>query len=294
MAKTILALERGVIPPNANFELLNQHIDADFFHLKFPTECVPWPTSDEIRRASVNSFGFGGSNAHAVLEAADHFLMTLGYSELPSLSLLSAKQNTPAHICGHSNRNVRFITNEGNDLKDSFHSSSGSPVDANNDLLDRVPRPRLIILSASDEDGIARLAQLLSKLGTLSRQDCYDDVILDDITFTLNMRRSMLEWKSHVVLETLSSFQSLQESLSKPTKQPLAARRSLGFVFTGQGAQWPRMGHDLIGWPVFKESLMRSQLYLDAMGCNWSLMGKWTPGCRYLQICSLTGFWRRR
>ena len=32
--KAILAVERGIIPPNANFEQLNPKIDAEFFHLQ--------------------------------------------------------------------------------------------------------------------------------------------------------------------------------------------------------------------------------------------------------------------
>lgn len=64
VVKTILALERAVIPPNANFETLNPQIDAEFFNLRFPTECIPWPGSaDSVRRASVNSFGFGVSRS---------------------------------------------------------------------------------------------------------------------------------------------------------------------------------------------------------------------------------------
>lgn len=60
VVKAVLALERAVIPPNASFATLNPQIDAEFFNLKFPTECIPWPGSpDRIRRASVNSFGFG-------------------------------------------------------------------------------------------------------------------------------------------------------------------------------------------------------------------------------------------
>lgn len=60
VVKTILALERAIIPPNSNFETLNPQIDADFFNLRFPTECIPWPCSqDRVKRASVNSFGFG-------------------------------------------------------------------------------------------------------------------------------------------------------------------------------------------------------------------------------------------
>jgi acyl transferase domain-containing protein len=71
--KTILALERGVIPPNTNFEQLNPQIDAEFFNHRFPIKNTPWPKMADTRRASVNSFGFGGSNCHAVLEAADTY-----------------------------------------------------------------------------------------------------------------------------------------------------------------------------------------------------------------------------
>lgn len=32
--KAVLALEKGIIPPNTNFEKLNPEIDAEFFHLE--------------------------------------------------------------------------------------------------------------------------------------------------------------------------------------------------------------------------------------------------------------------
>ena len=45
---------------------------------QIPTECVPWP-SEGLRRASVSSFGFGGSNSHVILDDAYHFLQARGY-----------------------------------------------------------------------------------------------------------------------------------------------------------------------------------------------------------------------
>lgn len=61
--KSMLILERGVIAPNALFEKLNPEIEARGHHVAVPAECVPWPARG-LRRVSVNSFGFGGSNAH--------------------------------------------------------------------------------------------------------------------------------------------------------------------------------------------------------------------------------------
>nr|WHF58361.1 polyketide synthase [Aspergillus sp.] len=68
--KAILVLENGVIPPNIWHERRNPAI-KDEWGLEFPTAPVDWPSSkDEPRRVSVNSFGFGGTNAHVVIDDA--------------------------------------------------------------------------------------------------------------------------------------------------------------------------------------------------------------------------------
>ncbi|KAF6241140.1 hypothetical protein HO173_000934 [Letharia columbiana] len=71
--KAILILETGVIPPNVNIEHLNPDIDADYLRLKFPVHSTPWPCRG-LRRASISSFGFGGSNSHAINDDAYSYL----------------------------------------------------------------------------------------------------------------------------------------------------------------------------------------------------------------------------
>lgn len=62
--KTVMVLEQGIIPPNINFEKTNPRIPIQRWGLKLPLEPTAFETgSDGIRRASVNSFGFGGTNA---------------------------------------------------------------------------------------------------------------------------------------------------------------------------------------------------------------------------------------
>ncbi|CRK15834.1 hypothetical protein BN1708_011576 [Verticillium longisporum] len=71
LVKTVEALERGFIPPQMHFTSPNPKID--FTRLEVPTSLTPWPkTRDGVRRAAIDSFGFGGSNGHAVLEHYDH------------------------------------------------------------------------------------------------------------------------------------------------------------------------------------------------------------------------------
>ena len=59
--------EHGVATP---LTTLNPAIDLDRLGLRVPRSCVPLGEIDGVTRAAVNSFGFGGTNAHAVLEAA--------------------------------------------------------------------------------------------------------------------------------------------------------------------------------------------------------------------------------
>ncbi|KAH6641044.1 hypothetical protein F5144DRAFT_618689 [Chaetomium tenue] len=69
LIKVVLALEKGQIPPSVNFKEPNPQLKLDEWGLKVATELEPWPeTGGEPRRASVNNFGYGGTNSHVILE----------------------------------------------------------------------------------------------------------------------------------------------------------------------------------------------------------------------------------
>ncbi|MGW2594203.1 non-ribosomal peptide synthetase/type I polyketide synthase [Streptomyces sp. NPDC001515] len=70
LIKTVLSLEHRVIPPHINLETLNPAIDAAALPYEIPTRATDWPDHEGPARAGVNSFGFGGTNAHVVLEEA--------------------------------------------------------------------------------------------------------------------------------------------------------------------------------------------------------------------------------
>ncbi|MBK3585948.1 polyketide synthase, partial [Streptomyces sp. MBT57] len=68
LIKTVLCLEHRHIPPHINLERLNPAIDQASLPYEIPTRPTPWPEHEGPARAGVNSFGFGGTNAHVVLE----------------------------------------------------------------------------------------------------------------------------------------------------------------------------------------------------------------------------------
>ena len=73
LLKSVFVLERGIIPPNCWFERPNPKIPVDDWNLKFPTTATLWPNQG-LRRASINAFGYGGSNAHVIMEDALSYL----------------------------------------------------------------------------------------------------------------------------------------------------------------------------------------------------------------------------
>ncbi|HEX2163416.1 MAG TPA: beta-ketoacyl synthase N-terminal-like domain-containing protein, partial [Thermoanaerobaculia bacterium] len=70
LIKALLAVHHGEIPPTLHFEKPNPNIDLDASPFYVNTETVPWPPIPGPRRAAVNNFGVGGTNAHVVVEQA--------------------------------------------------------------------------------------------------------------------------------------------------------------------------------------------------------------------------------
>jgi myxalamid-type polyketide synthase MxaE and MxaD len=70
LIKVALALQHREIPPSLHFKKPNPHIPFDELPLRVQTALRPWPSEPGPALAGVSSFGFGGTNAHVVLEEA--------------------------------------------------------------------------------------------------------------------------------------------------------------------------------------------------------------------------------
>ncbi|WP_224360429.1 non-ribosomal peptide synthetase/type I polyketide synthase [Hyalangium versicolor] len=70
LIKAVLALQHRQIPPSIHFKNPNPYIPFDKIPLRVPTSLLPWPEVSGPRLAGVSAFGFGGTNAHIVLEEA--------------------------------------------------------------------------------------------------------------------------------------------------------------------------------------------------------------------------------
>src|SRR3569833_506678 len=66
--RATLALDTGVIPPQANFETSNERCQLETSPFYIPTEACEWPSTKT--HAAASAFGFGGINYHCVLRRA--------------------------------------------------------------------------------------------------------------------------------------------------------------------------------------------------------------------------------
>jgi len=202
----------------------------------------PWETTGP-RRVSINSFGYGGSNAHVILEEAQSYL---------SNADLKKSDRIP-------------LTVSNGTLGETIRSAS-------------LGSPRIYLLSGFDEASCAQQMQTLrTYILDKGSQDINED-FLDNLAFTVNERRSMFPWKVAVIGGTM---EELAASLSQKVKARSAIRKPrLGFVFTGQGAQWAGMGKELLqAFPVFKSSILGIDRHLDNIGSGIRVQGLQTaPG----------------
>jgi len=95
--KVALSLKHRMIPPNLHFHNPNPRIPFDDLQLRVPIGLEPWPEAFRPAIAGVNSFGFGGTNAHLIMtEYAVHDdISPLAGENPPRAMALPVSAHTP-------------------------------------------------------------------------------------------------------------------------------------------------------------------------------------------------------
>ncbi|KAK1585492.1 uncharacterized protein LY79DRAFT_671083 [Colletotrichum navitas] len=236
LLKVTKALQNATVPPNMLFERLSPAVAPFYGNLQITTKALAWPEvpDGQPRRASVNNFGFGGTNAHAIVES------------------------------------YQGPTREG-----------GRGVDSETDWEVLVP----FVFSAASEDSLrANLAAYVAYF------DAHPEVNVHDLGYTLRERRSVfnhrvsfsaatvgdLKGKIQARLAATSSEQQnigVRTYAAVPSSSPSSSSsttkntpsRVLG-VFTGQGAQYSRMGAELIEKsPLASRIIQTLESHLNAL-----------------------------
>ncbi len=242
LIKVALALHHQRIPAQLHFENPNPVIDFEKLGLRVPTSLQPWHRQpNRTRLAGINGFGYGGANAHIIVEESP-----IGHKQsvAPENLRLGFKETSAS---------VKLPT----------YKASGTSSNSAFEL------PVILPLSARSQAALQKLASDWADWFESAGSELH---IAEAASFTAH-RRSHLDYRTTVcgtthdeLIEKLRSIELPRNVSHTRSGEPL----KIAFVCSGQGPQWWAMGRNLLSYcPAFRE-------VIDSCGCEFSRYGKWS------------------
>ena len=287
LIKTVLAMNRGVIPKHLHFRNPNPEMEWARLPLQVTSTLTPWPDNEgRPRLAGVSGFGWSGTNAHVVLE------------EYTSPDRVSPRANGGKWIAGAPQA-----------IAVSLPVSFAAPQ-SKDGLAPRATR--LLPLSgktaAALRDVAARYIEWLDDHGeALAAEGAASDALLSDMAWSAGIGRSHFSCRAGVVFEDAESLRTGLRAIAETDEQPASRKTdTVAFVYTGQASQWPGMGATLYASePVVRAVLDRCDAVLaeergasllDVMFGRPGAAGdlddpQWKQPAIYALECALAALW---
>ncbi len=124
LMKAALALKHGQLPANLHFRKPNPDIPFDHLPLRILEKLEPWPRADQPRLAGVSAFGFGGSNAHIVLEESPAAADEAPPEDAGVAYLLPLSARTDKALSDLAERYVQFLADDSSSWRDVCYTAA--------------------------------------------------------------------------------------------------------------------------------------------------------------------------
>ncbi|KAF7863846.1 hypothetical protein EAF04_006811 [Stromatinia cepivora] len=190
LIKVALALDKGKIPPTYGVKKLNPKIHLQKANMSIAMDVGEWPR--DVRRASINSFGYGGANAHVIVESLDSYL--------------------------NETRETTYIKPD--------------------------CKAQVVVLPLSAASKKSLETRLKQTEETVQRGDAD---MAKSLAFTLTQKSPSMRNKRFLLAKIRVDGSSETVQLDTPeTVDAKSESFPFAFIFTGQGAQYPEMGKQLL------------------------------------------------
>ena len=232
--KVLLMMKHGKIVPSLHVKKdksnLNPKIDLDKYSFDIALGVTDWCSDKQGDRIScVNSFGFGGSNSHAILIQQKCFASS-------KVREKRAQKLNKVNTC---------MTEKKEHCDD-----------------DREKTLNIVCLSAADKNALhSSLDEFIAGV----KESCYSTV---DIAYTSSCHRDHFSYRIGIVASDNNDLidKCMQARESIETLKPPRKKR-LVFVFCGVGTAWKGMCNELMRTePVFKETIIKIGSLLQTFG----------------------------
>lgn len=234
-------------------------------NIKIATQMEEWPRA--LRRASVNSFGYGGANGHLILESPESYLN----GSHPSVRSNGLPANH--HVNGNG-VHINGTHTNGVDTNGHLNGTKGAQANGNSvEASAGEKQPLVLPVSAASIKSLKQVAEKLLQMFT----EPIDKDALRDLAHTLTKGRDALRHRNYLLAaydETLGGYTATAAEIfgNVGNADPLP----FGFVFTGQGAQYPGMGKELLSHSAhFRDTIRSLDEILQALSSpykpSWTL-----------------------
>ncbi len=229
LIKVVLSLQNKEIPPHLHLKQLNPYIRIKNTPIQIPTELQKWSTGEEPRLAGVSSFGFGGTNAHVILEETPS---SVNIYQLPVTS--EGRTERSHHILTLSAKCEKALQELAQRYEEFIENNS---------------------TASSSQRSALRCADICYTTNTGRSHFNHRLAIVAESTETLHQQLK--------AFETGKDLPGIVKGQATSKKSP-----KIAFLFTGQGSQYVNMGRELYETqPTFRKTLEECDrilsLYLD-------------------------------
>jgi len=256
LMKLLVTFKHGVVPQSLNFATPNPAIPFKKLNLEVTSRQLPFPSATKGAVAGINSFGFGGTNAHAILAAPPPPTATPGTA---TLSSATPSRATP----GSATPSSATLS--------SATPSSATPGRATPEP-DGVFAP--LLLSARSTDALRALAA--------TWRDTLADTPPEQVPALLRGAARYRDHYAHRAVVAAGDAADLTNRLDAwladlPESGVVAGHSAAGglaFVFSGNGSQWAGMALDALAFsPSFRAALDKVDALL-APELGWSVAAR--------------------
>ena len=232
LIKTALALHNKILPPSINFTEPSKNIDWQNSPFKVNTQARPWE-SENLRRANISAFGFGGTNAHATLEEYD-VNHTYGNEILIQETKQEIKTQTLPQTKSEDKMNYQLLVEQEKLLGDMLIFSAPTREELF-DLLNKISREitddKFYLVKQAYKNHIAPRAQFAVSINAEDTQK-----LKTKIAYFLKIAAGSNVWEEQSLYLKMKGIYPFHPTTQKP---------KVCFMFPGQGAQYVDMMKDL-------------------------------------------------
>jgi len=261
LIKVTLSIGHDKIPPHLHLKEINPHLGFDDKRFQIPTELSSWPAGFASRLAGISSFGFGGTNAHAIIEQAPAIKPARAEVERPiHLLTLSAKtESALKQMAGRLQKHTAEERTQG--LGDICYTANAGRA--------KFPHRLAVIVRSR--------AGLCSQLDAFASGECADGVFYmqtggarPSLTFLFSGQGALSEGMGRTLYETQPVFRNVMDQCDT-VLQPLLTRSLLDVLYPEVGET--QNGDSLIRQTEYAQpAIFAFEYALAQMWMSWGIV----------------------